>query len=1376
MSTKATSKHFRRGLFTLLSGAVASFAVAACSSGDNPEPVAVVEKAAEDPDATAAITLSFPLGEATDLSSVVVAARDYARLADRVELAATTSVAQGNLEVGNQAKVGALRADQTVRIGHGAAVSGDVNAGGAVIKEPSAQVSGSVNENLGSTPPVNVSWTVQAPVNSLGAVSVDPDQQRDLQPGRYSNVSVKSRATLTLHSGVYVFENLQVESQAQLRIDDREGPVQIITEGQFTFRGRVTSARQSIPQTLFAVQGTQDVFIEAPFIGALIAPNATVRFQAARPEGHRAVVVGKSVWLEPDTKIRRLPFDWGSVAGPEFDPVPEDAPVHTMPEGDDDLTVDIPVDGDSTTTTTSYDTPQTFELPDEYTVEGGIIGNGTAIFRFNPGTGWVECTYRGQSSSARPETPDELIKGTLLKFESCSDGLPHDAPRSGTDFEFTVNPIPDYPVTVSPPMEKRPNLCADKMEILTPAETRAMRQSFDWSTATKVAADNPDGTPTLYYAWVHIRNKQEALALKRLFIHVLNRPLFDEELLEYAGKCGTFTNPGDGEGMFVPVVIPGRTYNRLIDALTSDDVTGDRVIFDAVIIRDDVPAGARNANGSINLQVLGQSGFRYLDYEVNPFAPDEEIVLDGGASKVLTDVFAWVAQAARDAGEIVTGALNEIDQLFRGEVEVELWVHAITQDPLFKGQVMKRGWGSYAGSPIGATGMQVKLLQRMFNTFIPSTAKGDTNINGRVTIDATDGAETRGTGLCVELRTRAAIVTDFLIANEICDLRGYAADSDDDTGTVEDYRLDTLTSDRTLRLHIDNTRLLGLYQSDDVFRYSEHVMSYTPKRARILSGYWATTFAPGDSGDKRLFAPCLNFPNSLSDTIAAVAGGAGAGVGALAGSVIPGIGTAAGAAVGAIALGTFGAVVGNSDIVMSTQSKLRDSRSVMSHEYGHYMFCNMIYDADPDAVDHVVWATTIRGDVIENFPVRYFNEAIADYFMGQVSSGADYGWLNTAEELPGSHAQYCSDRRTPCFEENFDSNASDTQSIARVATLLLDVFDGHGAARTANVPTNADAWRWDASTSQLVWNPAPAGDAHDDTALERVALPGGSIRTIAAQLAFGMEPFVQYSFNDGEWEGAGYTIDEMKIRTAVDDAMIERNVSWCDRCRVLALHEEGADKTNVQTLWGSCLADNELQVVLGPGPDPDNLRLDADTCQVCPDGFTSDDNGQCVFCADTVVGNECNTCTSDVVLDGNTMSLTSYSYDVSQSGSGDNCPDVFLVEVQNADALFTRGVDSFGAGLRAAPENQATCERNYTLTTTFLDGSGNAVNDVRSANGNWLGCPTDPDLICIDPCVDIPGRGVTSAEAAGGTVFFRTPGLPNARLDVHAVIFPDPPR
>lgn len=924
-----------------------------------------------------------------------------------------------------------------------------------------------------------------------------------------------------------------------------------------------------------------------------------------------------------------------------------------------------------------------------------------------------------------------------------------------TQFELTVNPIPDYPVTVQPPFQ-RPDLCADRMELLTPEQTRTMRQSFNWSNATHVAGTNPDGTPTLYYAWIHIRNKEEALSLKKLFIHVLNRPLFDEELTQYAGKCGTFTNPGDGEGMFVPAVIPGKTYNKLIDALTSGDVSGDRVIFDAVILRQ-VPAAARNSNNSINLKLLAESGFRYLDYEVNPFAPDSEIVLEGGASKVFTDALAWVAQAARDVGEVITGVLNELDQLVRGEVEVELWVHALTSDPLFSG-VMKRGWGTHAGQPMGASGMQVKILQKLFNGPIPTTAKGDTNINGHVVIDATDGAEVRGTGLCVELRTRAAIVTDFLIASEICDLRGYDALTSP-MGPVANFRLDTLNSDKKLQLHIDNTRLIGLYQSHDVFRYSEDVIGYTPKRARILSGYWATTFSSENNGSRRLFAPCLNFPNSFSDTLTGAAAGAGAGAGALIGSVLPGIGTGIGAAVGAIALGTFAAVIGNTDIVMSTESKLRLSRGVMSHEYGHYMFCNMIYDANDDAVDHVIWGTLVRGDVIEDFPLRYTNEAVADYFMGQVVSGADYQWLLAAENFPGSVDQYCSDRTAPCFDENLNSDGDNgRQSIGRVATLLHDVFDGQGAPRTANVPTNADAWSFDPATSLLVWNPNPTGDGHDDSALERVALPGRSIRAVSSVLALGMQPFIAYSFNDSQWQGAGFAIDNLKLLAAVNTAMLVENVSWCDRCRALALHQPGANTTDVRSLWQSCLASGELQTVLGPGPDPTHLRLAADTCQPCPDGFTSDNGGQCVFCPDTVVGNACEVCGPDVVLDGNTLPFETHAFDLNQTAAGDNCPNVLLVEVQNAGALFARGADFFNAGVEPFPMTESNCERSFTLTTTL----GSGVSDERTSTGSWGSC-TPP---CINLCTSLPAREVTPAEAAGGSVFFRTPTIPNAALNV----------
>ncbi len=1353
MGTTTSLRRF--WLFALLAVGLSAAVLGACSSEVQPadDTKTLVQATVTDPGATTPLTLSFQLHTSVPLTDVVVAARDLAKFADRVNLAKTTDVTQGRIEVGNQAKTGNLAAHTTVKLGHQTVVSGDVRAGGTVTREASTVVTGAVSKNLGPQPTTTVAWTIKVPVANLGNVSLEPDQKRDLLPGRYGNLVVKSRAQLTLHTGVYAFGSIALEPDAKLRIEDREGPVQIVGSGAFTFRGAVVSARQSIPQVLFALQGTQDVFVEKPFTGVLIAPNATVRFQAALPQGHRAIVVGKNVWLEPDTKIRRHPFDWSSLVGAKLDPMPPNVPVHKMPADETELTINIPpVGGTSTTKTASIGTPRKFRLVPKYTVEGGIIGNGTVVFRFNPGSGFVTCTYKGQSPDAAPDTADELIQGTSLVLQGCSDGQPATAERTANQFELTVNPIPNFPVTVQPPLQ-RPHVCEDIMELLSPAETRSMRQGFNWSSATKVPDNNPDGSPTLYPAWVYIRNKEEALALKKLFIHVLSHPLFDEELMQYAGKCGTFTNPGDGEGTFVSALMPGRTYNRLIDALTSGDVSGDRVIFDAVILRP-VPVAARNANGSINLQVLGRAGFRYLDYEANPFAPDNEIVLDGGGSKVWTDALAWVGQAARDAGEIVTGILNEIDQFFRGEVEVTVWVHALTADPLFGSDVLHRAWGVNAGEPIGASGMQVKILQKMFGTPVPTTAKDDTNVHGRAIMDVTQDAAIRGKGLCIELRTRAAIVTDFLIASELCDLRGYDAASGT-TNTVEDFRLDRLEADTTLDLHIDNARLAGFYQANDVFAYSEDVMDYEPKRARILSGYWATTFTTDTAtGYKRLYAPCLNFPNSFSDAMALAAAGGGA----IIGSILPGVGSAT----GAIALGTFASVVGNSDIVMSTESKVRLSRGVLSHEYGHYMFCNMIYDADGEAVDHVIWGTMIRGDLV-NFPLRYTNEAVAEYFEGQVASGADYGWLQQAHASSTAGDQYCSDIQVPCWDANLQGNNSGTQNIGRVATLLMDMFDGQGAERTANVPTNADAWVFDPATSGIAYSTNPSGDGNDDTALERVALPGDAIRAVSGWLAQSMEPFIEYDFGDGHWEAAGHAIDDMKIRGAVNATMLNEGVSWCDRCRVLALHEPGATTTDVRSLWQSCLADTELSAVLGPGPDPANLRLDANTCTACPDGFTSDANGQCVVCPNTVVGNSCEFCVTDLVLDGNTLPFGNHVFDVNQTSPTDNCPNLLVVEVQNADGVFTRGADSFIGHIDTTPMTESNCERPFALTTTFLGSTGTPTNDVQAATGAWGTC-TPP--VCLTPCVGLPKHAVTPAEAAGHTVFFRTPASPSAFLEI----------
>ena len=82
---------------------------------------------------------------------------------------------------------------------------------------------------------------------------------------------------------------------------------------------------------------------------------------------------------------------------------------------------------------------------------------------------------------------------------------------------------------------------------------------------------------------------------------------------------------------------------------------------------------------------------------------------------------------------------------------------------------------------------------------------------------------------------------------------------------------------------------------------------------------------------------------------------------------------------------------------MSTESKLRISRGVMSHEYGHYVFCNMIFDADEDAVDHssgeppsaATWSRISRS-ATRMKPWRITSR-------DRSASGADYGWLEQAE-------------------------------------------------------------------------------------------------------------------------------------------------------------------------------------------------------------------------------------------------------------------------------------------------------------------------------------------------------------------------------------------
>ena len=1397
-SAKGTSPVSPRGTPARVAALVLGAWLASCGGEGDP---AVAPTSADSQDIHQAFDVTITLPGGTLVTRLGAAAKESVKAEDRVTVERTLASTTSDVHVGTHAKVSDITAAHNVSIGHRSTADGDVRAGGFVFAR-GATITGSTENRANLGAPNVVTWSVPAATTNAGPVMVERDGFADLDPGTYGELRLRPGASVALRTGVYRFEKLSLDDTSTIVVNSRVGPVQIYTERDFTFRGSVETATIGTPQLLIAKIGHGHVIVEGEFTGALVAPDARVSVKASAqphhrghhhgrgsrhrghhpgddevaPAEHRALVYGKTVFIAPGAVLRSYRFDWGGI-GPGIEPPDRpDMPDYDLPPAPTETPVVVNPDGTGSGPVTSTPgAPIKFKLPQRYPVSGGIIGTGHAIFSFlTPAGQNVTCTYRGGSTGSPPFDEDQLNLGRSLHFESCTDGQPPSTEREATRTTLEVVPTPGYPVTVNAPVILD-LACSEVFELLTPEQTTQMRRSFDWFADEFLVAETSGGEPAVYYAWVLIRNKTELLSLRRLFIHVLKRPLFQEELQRFAGRCGTFDNPGDGTGIFVPVLIPGVTYNLLKRLVFPPPfgpaIAGDRDIFEAIILRnDEVPAAARNPNGSVNLQVLAESGFRWLDYEPRPLPNHASIELESaGVSKALSDAFEWSAQAVRDVTEFVTNRIADLDRLFRGESEITLHLRSVTRDAAFGSEAdaytMIRGWGPSRGDPLGAPGLQVTILQKFLDSPLPETSQANTTKTGLVTVHAVDaGSDSiRGTGLCVELGTDSAIVTTGLIANELCDLR----ELDDDSPQSGKLIQLAHAGDQDIRLRIWNTRLAGLYQADDAFQYAKDVVDHEPRRARILTGYFADTFTrTNDAGKHRLYAPCLNFENTVSDTLL----GAAAASGILAGAI-------GGGPVGAVVVTAFGNAIANTDIMMPTNSSLPQSRLVMSHEYGHYLFCSMLHAENDDAVDHIVWSTIGLGDD-QSVPLRYINEAFADFFAGQVAGGADYGWLpeDNSHAVEGSNARYCIPKsdasgRKPCFDLNLrDSAVSEKgdESIGRIVTLLHDAFDGRTRELTSNTPGDADNWTnltpagTPTPNGRLILEPVGYGNI--DGSFERVALPASSLVRIAEEMAQGLGPF-----------GTGSSFSSEKMYRSVGRAMASEGYNWCERCRVLALHSPGLlsrdDATimsDLPKLFEHCVFDALVSEAL-EGGEPDLYgRMDAETCTACPAGQIADKTGVCVPCGFTVHQNSCDVCVADVVLDGSTMALSSQVFDTTFAAPGDLCPEFFWVELRNPQAIFSRG-GSLSATVAPEPLSAQACEQPFALSIALDTGGAFVIQQVLEGVGNFGGSP-------LPVCGGLPIRTFSAPEVATGAALrFGMPGDASKRVVINTLPPVDPP-
>jgi hypothetical protein len=236
-------------------------------------------------------------------SNVAVFGADRVTVSDSVTVTAGAApspvVSGGPTEIGANARVGDLWSGGNVTLRSNSTVTGNVTTGGTAGRQLGSIVSGSTFEHA-FVPQPSIAWSPSFPATNRGAVVLNPDSARTIVPGAYAQVSVASRYTLTLASGIYYFDSLVLEPSSRVVL---QGQVVIYVRSALTDRGTFSDASGAFPELLIGYFGGTAASIEAPFSGTLLAPNALLRLANVPGFAYRGVFFGKQVELQTSVTV-----------------------------------------------------------------------------------------------------------------------------------------------------------------------------------------------------------------------------------------------------------------------------------------------------------------------------------------------------------------------------------------------------------------------------------------------------------------------------------------------------------------------------------------------------------------------------------------------------------------------------------------------------------------------------------------------------------------------------------------------------------------------------------------------------------------------------------------------------------------------------------------------------------------------------------------------------------------------------------------------------------------------------------------------------------------------------------------------------------------
>jgi hypothetical protein len=1081
--------------------------------------------------------------------------------------------------------------------------------------------------------------------------------------------------------------------------------------------------------------------------------------------------------------------------------------------------------------------PISFEVPKFIPVTQGNAGRGSLVLRFRNGTGpFVECTYQGAALTDHPQTDLDRMLGLRYRFVSCTGGIQSGQSVLATDYDLDVISGD----STFPGGETRVGLnlgggCDSEIPPpLNPAEVVAIREGFTWGTSAPLPETDPAGRPALFHGLAYIENKQQLQALDRMKVMWSVTPFSRHYREQLQGKCGVVQHSTDGKGVMVYVIFSAHVYNILRDFGQQAATAGIDPPFKFFSASPAVDEPDHfNTDGSLKYESLVASHYdEWLAQRLNA-QPGwfSDFVDDIG--DVARDVGKWFADREDDAGDIIGSGFayatsgfdaaidfiatssdesfeltfeffNLIARGIEGTMPLNLKISIVNRDPGFApGSLMLRAWGrpviSGAGTPemdpvfdamgnpvrdaagnpvtiprrprIVPEGASARVRQYGLG-FIPLLSEHDISEDGWVVLQGVRGGSVPE--VCIKLDAPYAMMTTDLIANEICDF----PDANNPTHALFSD-IDADVADLTEEVQINQAQLFLFTQLKDGSDFLKEA-GHEPYKADVLFGWLANTLGGLNEGNPATI--CADFPATApasADVLFAIAGGPA---------------------------GFWSMPLIQKDMWWTDRNN--DSRGIMTHEYGHFAMCSLLYGYEgPNGLDGV--PSILREGKTASSDRRVMSEVIADSFALQVSGGANY--VSLPDSLQSGNMSYCI--APDCADDNVngDGNFSSdgfTDQVARWLTLVYDAFDGTSPASVRDTQnTHADYWA--APSGALEYTPRQYMGTTD----EFVELPS------SAWIAWMEKWFAR----GGSPTAPPGTPDIDRVMGGLSDAMADNHFNWCERCEVFGLHDPDVtfgltiDPYSASVphsfatrfgLWRTCIANESILAAVGAPPEPQlNVDLNnhctacppfahfdtatgsctscpgadavamGDHCGFCGPGFVPRPDNFCDTCGprdrevldatsgkmvcetcplgsapDAATRTICEPCQADATLDLSGLSSCSDRATVTGSGTsaGDNCPGEFWVDVlaTTADVWLTADVAP------VAPEQELCLVSGVAAFSVFGDGSRVST----PASGPTFCTPSD-EVFC-----DVPGcqTQTTWAPFAGAVQPLRTLVQPTA--------------